>query len=258
MKLTDTHTHLHFGQYQSDLEDVVSRAQEAGVRKILTLGTDLPSSMTSLNIALRHDFIYAAAGIHPTDIFNTRTEDVQRIRELAAAEEKIVSIGEIGLDLYWKEVPLERQIPVFEKMIELAAELDLPVVIHNREAHPEMRQFFLDRGFDRLRGVMHSFSGTAEDACFYLDRGLFVSFTGVITFKNFKDMEVVRSIPFDRILLETDSPFLTPVPHRGKRNEPAYVRFIAEKLSEVYETTPEDIAEKTFLNANRLFGWGTG
>jgi TatD DNase family protein len=257
MKLTDTHTHLHFDQYRSDIEAVVSRAREAGIRKILTLGTDLPSSISSLNIARRHDFVYAAAGIHPTDVLNSQPEDVKRIKELAAGEDKIIAIGEIGLDLYWKEVPLERQIPVFEKMIELAGELDLPVVIHNREAHPEMQQFFLDRGIENLRGVMHSFSGTAADARFYLDRGLSISFTGVITFKNFKEMEVVKSIPLDKILLETDSPFLTPMPYRGKRNEPAYVRFVAQKLSEVYEISLEELAEKTFQNANRLFGWGS-
>ena len=118
-----------------------------------------------------------------------------------------------------------------------------------------MQQFFLDRGIDRLRGVMHSFSGTVADARFYLERGLFISFTGVITFKNFREMEVVRSIPLDRILLETDSPFLTPAPHRGKRNEPEYVRFVAQKLAEGYGITREELAEKTFRNANRLFGW---
>ena len=120
MKLTDTHTHLHFDQYRFDIEAVVSQAREAGVRKILTLGTDLPSSMASLNIAQRHDFIHAAAGIHPTDVLNSRAEDVQRIKELAATEDNIAAIGEIGLDLYWKEVSLDHQIPMFEKMIELA------------------------------------------------------------------------------------------------------------------------------------------
>ena len=141
-------------------------------------------------------------------------------------------------------------------MLEIAEELGYPVVIHNREAHQEMRQFFMDRSISSLRGVMHSFSGTAEDARFYLERGLYISFTGVVTFKNFRELDLVKMIPVDRLLLETDSPFLTPEPFRGKRNEPSYVRFIAQKLSEIYNLSLQEISEITCQNANTLFQWG--
>ncbi|MBN2365522.1 MAG: TatD family deoxyribonuclease [Calditrichaeota bacterium] len=255
MNFTDTHTHLHFDQYRDDLDEVIKRAGQAGIKKILTLGTDPASSRDTLSIAHRFEIVYAAVGIHPTDISDKPNEDTRRIRELIDQGNKIAAVGEIGLDLHWKEIPLEKQFPIFEQMLMLAAEKNLPVVIHNREAHPEMRRFLRERDFTRLRGVMHSFSGTANDAAFYMELGLMISFTGVITFKNFKDMDVVRSVPPDKLLLETDSPFLTPVPNRGKRNEPFNVRHIAVKLAEVHSLQLEEISEITCRNAASLFRW---
>jgi TatD DNase family protein len=253
--LTDTHTHLHFDQYSTDLSEVIDRAQTAGVRKILTLGTDLPSCHQSIKIARRFEMVYAAVGIHPTDIFHSYSDNLPLIKDLASSEDKVIAIGEIGLDLYWKEVPLEQQIPVFEKMLEIADELRLPVVIHNRNAHMEMRKFFEQKEIDHLTGVMHSFSGSKEDAQFYLSRGLQISFTGVVTFKNFSGQEVVKSVPVHRLLLETDSPFLTPVPKRGKRNEPAFVQHTATKLAEIYEISPQELGGITSSNAQNLFDW---
>lgn len=255
MKLTDTHCHLHFENFREDLPQVIDRAREAGVRRILTLGTELSSSRESLAIAERYAEVFAAAGIHPTDVHRSAPEDGRRIEELAAGHSKIIAIGEIGLDLYWKDVPLSDQLPVFEEMLAMAERLNLPVVIHNRDAQPQMREFFRAHGIRQLRGQMHSFAGTVDDAEFYLERGMYISFTGVITFKNFRQTEVVRHIPLDRILLETDSPFLTPAPYRGKRNEPAYVRFVAGKLAELHGRSAEEIAEITFANARTLFGW---
>ncbi len=222
--LTDTHTHLHFEQYTNDLPEVVERAAAAGVHKILSLGTDLPSCHQTITLAKKFNTIYAAVGIHPTDILRPGSENLSHIPELATAENKVVAIGEIGLDLFWKEVPLHRQLPVLEQMLAFAADLKLPVVIHNRNAHPEMRNFFEQHHIQTLKGVMHSFSGSEEDAQFYLSKGLYISFTGVITFKNFSKLHVVKTVPINRLLLETDSPFLTPAPHRGKRNEPAFVK----------------------------------
>jgi TatD DNase family protein len=255
MKLSDTHSHLHFDQYQNDIDAVVERARTANVQRILTLGTDLDSSLASLGIARNYDFIFAAVGIHPTDVLRAQPKDLLKIKEIAKMENKVLAIGEIGLDLYWKEVPLIKQIPMFEKMLDIAADLGYPVVIHNREAHVEMRKFFEDRFIRRLSGVMHSFSGTAEDAQFYLEKGLHISFTGVITFKNFKDFEVVKSVPLDRILLETDSPFLTPEPFRGKRNEPENVQFVAQRLADIYQIPREELSEVTYKNSARLFKW---
>jgi TatD DNase family protein len=255
MNLTDTHTHLHFDQYRDDLPEVIRRAEEDGLKKILTLGTDLKSSREAVRIANQYEMVYAAVGIHPTDVHHSTPADFPEIKMLARNEEKVVAIGEIGLDLYWKEVPLQDQLPVLDKMLEIAAELNLPVVIHNRDAQPEMRQFFADRKIQSLQGVMHSFAGSSDDAQFYLNRELYISFTGVITFKNFKSMDVVKSVPVERLLLETDSPFLAPVPRRGKRNEPAFVRHIADKLAEVHSVPVEKICSITYGNAEELFKW---
>jgi len=253
--LTDTHTHLHFEQYEADLAEVIERARSTGIEKILTLGTDLPSCQQAIKIARKFEPVYAAVGIHPTDIFRCQPNDILLIKDLVSAGNKVVAIGEIGLDLYWKEVPLPQQLPVFTKMLEIADELQLPVVIHNRNAHPEMRSFFEQQGIDNLKGVMHSFSGSAEDARFYLARGLHISFTGVITFRNYSELEVVKSVPVTHLLLETDSPFLTPVPKRGQRNEPAFVQYIALKLAEIHGIDLQEIKEITGSNAQKLFGW---
>ena len=253
--LTDTHTHLHFEQYHADLPEVIERAQSAGIERILTLGTDLLSCQQAIQIARKFESVYPAVGIHPTDIFRCQPDAISLIKDLASAGNKVVAIGEIGLDLYWKEVPLQQQLPVFEKMLEIANDLQLPVVIHNRNAHPEMRSFFEQQGIDNLKGVMHSFSGSAEDARFYLARGLHISFTGVITFKNYSELEVVKSVPVTHLLLETDSPFLTPVPKRGQRNEPAFVQYIALKLAEIHGIDLQEIKEITGSNAQKLFGW---
>ena len=255
MDLTDTHTHLYFDQYRNDLPDVIQRAEEAGLTKILTLGTDLKSSREAVRIANQYEMVYAAVGIHPTDVHHSTPADFPEIKKLAQNEEKVIAIGEIGLDLYWKEVPLQDQLPVLDKMLEIAAELNLPVVIHNRDAQPEMQQFFEKNQIQSLRGVMHSFAGSSEDAQFYLNRELYISFTGVITFKNFKSMDVVKLVPAERLLLETDSPFLAPVPRRGKRNEPAFVRHIADKLAEVHSVSVEKICSVTCRNAEELFKW---
>ncbi|GAB4340301.1 MAG: TatD family hydrolase [Calditrichia bacterium] len=252
---TDTHAHLHFDNFQEDLTAVVERAEAAGIDRILTLGTETESSTSAVNIAEQFPRVFAAVGIHPTDIFKTATNRKEAIRELAIKSKKVKAIGEIGLDLYWKDVPLREQLPVLEEMIDLAEELQLPVVIHNRDAQAEMQDFFRAHGISRLRGVMHSFAGNETDVEFYLERELYISFTGVITFKNFKQQEVVRSIPLNRLLLETDCPFLAPVPKRGKRNEPAFVQYTAQKLAELLETSVDEVARKTFENSVQLFGW---
>lgn len=253
--LTDTHCHLHFEHFSDDVTDVIDRARSEGIGKILTLGTDYPSSLESLEIARNQSNIYVAVGIHPTEVLNSSGNDFEKIRLLAKQNNEIVAIGEIGLDLYWKEVPLKEQLPLFEKMIQIADEAGLPVVIHNRDAQREMQDFFKAHQIESLRGVMHSFAGTPDDAEFYLQRGMFISFTGVITFKNFTQLDTVRQVPLERLLLETDSPFLAPVPKRGKRNEPAFVIYIAEKLAEVHHVPFSQLIKTTHSNSNTLFDW---
>jgi len=255
MCLSDTHTHLHLDQYKEDLPRVLERAERGKISRILTLGTDLSSSLDSVKLANRFQNIYAAVGIHPTDVNHFSSGDVSEIKKLAKNEEKVVAIGEIGLDLYWQEVPLSNQLIILGKMIDLADELSLPVVVHNREAQQDMQDFFDKYNVKSLKGVMHSFSGNSKDAQFYLNRDLNISFTGVITFKNFKNHSLVKSIPLDRLLLETDSPFLAPEPYRGKRNEPAYVKYVAKQLSEIFHISLKEICQKTFTNAHQLFRW---
>ncbi|MFZ0391324.1 MAG: TatD family hydrolase [Calditrichia bacterium] len=255
LNLTDTHTHLHFGQFEKDLPAVLQRARDAGVNRILTLGTELESSRKSLQIAEENPSVYAAVGLHPTDIRQNPDRGSGQFAAMIKESEKVAAIGEIGLDLYWKEVPLQEQLPVFKNMLELAAELELPVVIHNREAQAEMQQFFRENNIHRLHGVMHSFAGTPADVQFYLEKGLHISFTGVVTFKNFRQWDTVRQVPLERLLLETDSPFLTPEPYRGRGNEPSFVRFTAEKLAEFYEMDFADLCRITSENAAALFAW---
>lgn len=255
MWLNDTHTHLHFDQYVKDLSEVLLRADQKNIQRILTLGTDLASSKASIKIANQYKNIYAAVGIHPTDIHRSKTRDIVEIKKLASNEAKVVAIGEIGLDLYWKEVPLKDQLPVFEKMLDVANELKMPVVVHNREAQQEMQDFLSKSQIMSLNGVMHSFSGNENDAQFYLDKNLHISFTGVITFKNFRQQRTVRCVPLDKILLETDSPFLAPVPHRGQRNEPSYVEFVARQLARIYRISYQEVCRTTFDNAVKLFQW---
>ena len=253
--LTDTHSHLHFPHFKTDLLEVIQRAKDAGVNRILTLRTDLESSKESVRIAKENDIIFVAIGIHPTEINKTKSSDINSFKELLLPENKVVAIGEIGLDLYWKEVPLKDQFSVLENMLTFSSEVNLPIVIHNRNAQEEMKSFFKNLAISELNGVMHSFSGSIDDLTTYLELGMYISFTGVVTFKNFYDVEVVRRVPLDNLLLETDCPFLAPVPYRGKRNEPAYVQHTAKRLAEIYQTNYNNLLEKTARNAQKLFGW---
>ncbi|MFQ5584636.1 MAG: TatD family hydrolase, partial [Calditrichia bacterium] len=238
---------------RDDLDEVIARARQAGVNSLITLGTDLTSSRETLAIAKQYKGVFAAAGIHPSEVHLTEPHDAERIREMAEAEEKIVAIGEIGLDFYWEKEHAGEQYRIFREMLFLAQALNLPVVIHNRSAHREMQWFFQEEKTFQLEGVMHCFSGNQIDARFYLEMGLHISFTGNITYPDYKMLDVLKYIPLDRILLETDSPYMPPEPFRKQRNEPAYVTYVAEKLAEVYHKAVPEIAEITTENAQRLF-----
>jgi len=250
----DTHTHLHLHEFDEDRGGVIKRAFESEVEKIITLGTDHASSIETLQIANGRKNIFAAVGIHPSEAHLAKKEDYQRLKSLAEDEAKIIAIGEIGLDFYWDTSHAEEQYSIFREMLRLARELNLPVVIHNRRAQREMEWFFQEEKVDALNGVMHCFSGDIEDARFYLDMGLHISYTGNITYQDFRKLHVVKFIPLDRILLETDSPYMAPEPHRKKRNEPAFVPFVAEKLASLHNKPVEEIARITTENAVRLFG----
>lgn len=249
----DTHTHLHFEQFENDREEVIRRAEAAGVSRIITLGTGLSSSIETLNIAREYPLIFAAAGIHPSEAHTATPGDDAAIKKLLLEEEKIIAVGEIGLDFYWDKTYHAEQYDIFRTMLGIARDVNLPVVIHNRSAQREMQWFFQEEGITELNGVMHCFAGDLIDARFYLDMGLHISFTADITHKNFPRTDVVKFVPLDRLLLETDSPFIVPANFSGKRNEPANVLYVAEKLAEIRGIPVEEIARITTENACRLF-----
>lgn len=245
---------MHFSDFESELDQVVKRAEEASVSKIITIGTDIKTSEQSIDIAKKFpDHVLAAVGIHPTDCLAATESEVQQLSKLAE-DLSVVAIGEIGLDLYWKEVPLNKQWEVFRWMKELAEIKNLPMIIHTRDAYKEMKNFFSEYPPKRNQpGVLHSFDGSIEDARFFLDKGFFISFTGVVTFKNYKKEDLVKYVPVDRLLFETDAPFLSPHPKRGKRNEPMNIVYTAGKISEIKGIEPNILFSQVYNNSINLF-----
>ncbi len=255
-QLVDTHAHLDSSQFRSDQAEVISRAHAQGISHILTIGCDLESSRESVAIALRHQAVFAAVGVHPHDAA-TFTSGVRDTLKQLAREEKVVGIGEIGLDYYRDRSPREDQRRAFVQQLELARELDLPVIVHDRDAHDDVLAILADAGAG-LHGVLHCFSGNVEMARRCLELGFTLSIAGPVTYpKNTDLQDVVRSVSIDRLLVETDCPYLAPQTYRGKRNEPAYVRKTAEKIAELKGLSIQDVARITSLNAWRLFGIGT-
>jgi TatD DNase family protein len=251
--LFDTHCHLNAEQFEDDLEAVIQRAREAGVTDIVVPGVDAESSRRAIAIAEQHEGIYAAVGVHPEVLDRVSWTELDTIAELAS-HPKVVAIGEIGLDYYWNVAPREVQQEWLRRQIELAAELRLPVVIHNRDATADTVSLLEETCPGRVTGVMHCFTGSYEIAQRCIKIGFFISYGGPVTFKNAHNVrETAARIPLDRLVVETDSPYLTPHPYRGKRNEPARVRLVAEKLAELHGRTVEEIEEITYANALRLF-----
>ncbi|GAB2719071.1 TatD family hydrolase [Paenibacillus thermoaerophilus] len=254
MMLFDTHAHVNAAAFDPDRDEVLWRAREAGVGLMVNIGFNRETIPTSLELTERYDFIYTAVGWHPTDAVNMTADDLDWIESLCARE-KVVAIGEIGLDYYWDTSPKDVQHRVFREQIRLARKLGKPIVIHNRDAHQDVVRILREERADEVGGVMHCFSGSWETARACLDLGFYISFGGPVTFKNAKQpKEVLARVPLDRLLIETDCPYLTPHPHRGKRNEPSYVRLVAEAAAEIRGLTLEEIAEVTTSNGKRLFG----
>src|SRR3990170_3230929 len=254
--LIDSHAHIQGKEYAGEVEAVIARAREAGVGKIIAVGGagDMSSNTEAIALAKTFPEIYATVGMHPHDAKDVGADELKKLKELAAAP-KVVAVGETGLDYYYDHSPREVQRRVFAEFIHLARETGLPIVVHERDAAQDVADLLRAEGARKLRGVIHCFTGDYEAACAYLDLGFYISFTGIITFKNANLLrEVVRRVPLDRMLVETDSPYLTPVPHRGKRNEPAYVRYIAETIAVIKETSLEEVARLTTENVRKLFG----
>lgn len=248
----DTHAHYDAEQFDADRDQVLSALPAAGVVLAVDPGCDLPSSRAALALAERYDFLYAAVGCHPENCAPYREEDLDQIRDMAR-HPKCVAIGEIGLDYYWAENPPRAlQQRVFRDQLALAAELALPVIVHDREAHGD--SLAAVKEFPAVRGVFHCFSGSAEMAKELVGLGWMISFTGVLTYKNArKALEAAAAVPLDRLMIETDSPYMAPVPCRGQRNDSRNLVYICEKLAELKGVSPEECARITLKNGKRFF-----
>ena len=253
--LIDSHAHIQGKEYAGEVEAVIARARAAGVETIIAVGGagDMSSNSEAVALAARFENVYATVGMHPHDAKDVGADELKTLKELASSP-KVVAVGETGLDYYYNHSPHEVQRRVFAQFIQMACDTQLPIVVHERDAALPVADLLRNEGAGKLRGVIHCFTGNYEAACAYLDLGFYLSFTGIITFKNAEPLrEVVRKVPLERIFVETDSPFLTPVPHRGKRNEPAYVRFVAETIAKVKGVDFADVARLTSANVKTLF-----
>lgn len=250
--LVDSHAHLEMDEFNGEREDVIRRAREQGVTRIVTVGLNLEDSRKAVALSERYDEVYASVGVHPHDVAGIDELTYDLLAELAKSE-RVVAYGEIGLDFFRNLSPKDVQMRRFGEQLELAGELDLPVIIHDREAHREtieiLKEFSNDRG-----GVIHCFSGDYDMAVRCIDMGLYISIPGTVTFKKSDVLrDIVRRLPLDRLLVETDCPFLSPEPKRGKKNEPAFVAYTARRIAEVKGTSFEAVAEATSINARALF-----
>lgn len=252
----DTHTHLNTEQFQADIPETIARATDLGVTEMAVVGFDTPTIAKSLALSQKYDHIYSIIGWHPTEAGSYTNEIEQDLREKLTGP-KVVGLGEIGLDYYWMEDPKEVQESVFRRQIALAKEVNLPISIHTRDAMEDTYRILKEEGVPARGGIMHSFSGDATWAEKFLALGMHLSFSGVVTFKKATDVQAAAQIvPLDRLLVETDAPYLAPVPYRGKRNEPGYTRYVVEKIAELREMTVEQVAAQTTENAHRLFRIG--
>lgn len=250
MGLIDTHSHIDM--IDCDAETIIAEAKEFGLEKIIVPSADRSSFEKVLDLSEKYDEVYCALGVHPTEVLKSNfEEDLNLVKELSN-NKKVVAVGEIGLDYYWDRSFVDEQKKYFLKQIEIAQELKLPILIHDREAHGDC--FELLKNVTDIPVVMHCFSGSLEFAEQCIEKGFYIAFGGVLTFKNSKKMkEVAKNIPLEYILLETDAPYLTPEPHRGRENHPAYVKFVAEQLAELRGVSYDEIVKITSDNAKRIF-----
>lgn len=262
--LTDTHCHLDFEAFDVDRNDVLERSMDAGIIRILNPGIDLATSRKAIALAEAHAQVFAAIGVHPNDALSWNDDTIFHLRRLAN-NPKVVAIGEIGLDYYRRRSPYEQQRRIFLEQLALAAELSLPVIIHNRQATQDILAMISEWYGELVRsgsplaqrpGVMHSYSGEEDFARQAIEMNFYIGFSGPLTFRNARDLQqVAAALPLDHILVETDAPFLTPHPHRGQRNEPAYVHYVAEKIAVLHQISYSKATEITTANAARLFTW---
>lgn len=251
--LFDSHVHLEDERFDEDRDALIRRLREDGVEAVVDVGSDVQTSEKAVALAAEYPFIYAAVGIHPHEVEPVTEADIEAIRALST-KERVVAIGEIGLDYYYDNSPRELQKKWFERQLILAKECDLPVVIHSRDAAEDTLNI-LKKHADGLRGEMHCYSYSVEMMREFLKLGFYVALGGAVTFKNARvPKEVAKIVPLDRLMLETDCPYMTPEPFRGKRNEPKYTKYVAEKIAEIREMSVEELISATTENTRRLFG----
>jgi len=254
MRYFDTHCHLDFPDYKKDREEVIKRAKESGVEYMVNVGVNVESSKKCIDIAKKYDFIFAACGIHPSEVDKYSIDNLKGIEKIGK-NEPVVAIGEIGLDFYYGKDNKEKQIEIFTSQLKIASDLSLPVIIHQRESKDEIIEVL-----EKMKGnlsekiVFHCFGSDEKLAQYCEENGFFISFTGIITFKNASGVrKVAKNFPLERIMAETDSPYLSPSPLRGKRNEPARVRYIVEEIANQKGRDIKEISEKIFSNSINFF-----
>jgi TatD DNase family protein len=253
MMLIDSHAHLEMPEFRRDLTEVIQRAKALGVEYIFTVGTERKDWNRALEIAHSYPSIYAVLGVHPHNAREVNEETYPTLRKLCA-DDKVRAYGEIGLDFYRNLSPREVQLKRFREQIQFARELGLPIVVHDREAHKETLEILKSEKAEEYGGIIHCFSGDYEMAKECIEMGFLISIPGTVTFKNTAGFqEIIKGLPLESLLIETDAPFLAPVPFRGKRNEPSYVRYTAQKIAEVKKVPFEKVAEVTTKNALRVY-----
>ena len=252
--LFDSHAHLNDERFDEDREELINSLKAKGVDLVLNPGACIETYKSSVELANKYDFIYAAVGVHPHDVGEMTEDDIETLRKLALENEKVKAIGEIGLDYYYDNSPREIQKKWFKRQIELANELKLPIIIHDRDAHGDTFEIIKNTKSPEIGCVLHCYSGNVELAKEYVKMGCYISIPGTVTFKNNKKTrEVAKEIPLEYLLIETDSPYMAPEPHRGKRNDPSLVQFVADKIAQQKGISYEQVCEATKENAKRFF-----
>lgn len=252
MKMIDTHAHLNVSDYDHDLDDVILRAINSHVKAVIVIGMDEKSNHRAIEIAEKYPMCYASVGVHPGYVEHSDTKHIRALLK----HKKVVAIGECGLDFYWTKDNIKEQEDVFKKQIEISIDTNYPLIIHTRNSFSEAYQL-LEPYKGKVKGVFHCFSSTIEDAKKAINLGFYIGIDGPLTYKKALDtVELVKEIGLEHILIETDSPYLSPMPFRGKRNEPSYVRFVADKIAEIKGITTEEVVKQTSINAHMLFNLG--
>ena len=252
MKIFDTHSHYADHAFDEDREQVLSELPDKGIELVMLAASDMRDSLANSELAAKYDYVYASAGIHPESVDDTPTDYLDRLREIIASNPKVRAVGEIGLDYHYDDYDREKQIRFFREQLELAAELDMPVIVHSRNATEDTIEILKEY---RPRGVVHCFSGSAETAKEVIKLGMYIGFTGVLTFKNAKKaLKALAEVPIDRLLMETDCPYMAPEPFRGRRSDSSMIAYTAAKAAEVKGIPVEELIDITCRNGMKMYG----